>query len=78
MTDQLVKIFSIDNSLQVAPAEIEDLLLTHPAVADVAVAGIPDQRSGEIPKAFVVKKPNSSVSERDLQTYVKGQSFLSD
>ncbi|MBX7120106.1 MAG: 4-coumarate--CoA ligase family protein [Gemmatimonadaceae bacterium] len=41
---------------QVAPAELEALLLTHPAVADAAVIPKADEESGEIPKAFVVKK----------------------
>ena len=41
---------------QVAPAELEALLLTHPAVADVAVVRSPDEDAGEVPKAFVVLK----------------------
>jgi acyl-CoA synthetase (AMP-forming)/AMP-acid ligase II len=39
---------------QVAPAELEALLITHPDVADCAVIGIPDEEAGELPKAFVV------------------------
>jgi acyl-CoA synthetase (AMP-forming)/AMP-acid ligase II len=39
---------------QVAPAELEALLLTHPAVADAAVVRSPDEEAGEVPKAFVV------------------------
>jgi acyl-CoA synthetase (AMP-forming)/AMP-acid ligase II len=39
---------------QVAPAELEALIVTHPAVGDVAVIGIPDEEAGELPKAFVV------------------------
>jgi acyl-CoA synthetase (AMP-forming)/AMP-acid ligase II len=42
--------------LQVAPAEIEALLLTHPEVADVAVIPKPDEEAGEVPKAFIVAK----------------------
>jgi 4-coumarate--CoA ligase len=43
--------------IQVAPAELEDLLLGHPKVEDVAVLGIPDDYSGELPKAFILLKP---------------------
>jgi len=39
---------------QVWPAELEEVLRRHPAVADVAVVGVPDERLGEVPKAFVV------------------------
>jgi acyl-CoA synthetase (AMP-forming)/AMP-acid ligase II len=42
---------------QVAPAELEAILGTHPAVLDAAVVPSPDEESGEIPKAFVVPRP---------------------
>lgn len=41
---------------QVAPAELEAVLLTHPAIADAAVVGSPDEKHGEVPKAFIVLK----------------------
>ncbi len=47
---------------QVAPAELEGYLLQHPNITDAAVIGIPDERSGEVPKAFVVKKPGVRIA----------------
>ncbi|CAH2056390.1 unnamed protein product, partial [Iphiclides podalirius] len=55
---------------QVAPAELEALLLKHEAVRDVGVVGIPHASAGEVPLAFVVKQPNSDVTEADLKKYV--------
>lgn len=48
------------------PAEIEELLLEHPAISQVAVVGIPDERMGEVGKAFVVLRPGATLSEADL------------
>lgn len=58
---------------QVAPAELEAVLLTHPAVVDVAVIAKPDPEAGEIPKAFVVRAPGSAVTKDELQAYVAGR-----
>jgi len=55
---------------QVPPAELEGLLLTHPAVADAAVVGRPDDEAGEIPVGFVVVKDGQDVSAADLQAFV--------
>ncbi|MBV9174071.1 MAG: 4-coumarate--CoA ligase family protein [Chloroflexi bacterium] len=49
--------------LQVAPAELESLLLAHPAVADVAVIPSADEEAGEVPKAFVVSRGSASAEE---------------
>jgi acyl-CoA synthetase (AMP-forming)/AMP-acid ligase II len=54
--------------MQVAPAELEALLLTHPAVADVAVIPSPDEEAGEVPKAFVVLR--GEVTPDELMAFV--------
>jgi acyl-CoA synthetase (AMP-forming)/AMP-acid ligase II len=55
---------------QVAPAELEALLITHPKIADVAVIGIPDDEAGEIPKAFVTNVPGEDVTLEEIQALV--------
>ena len=57
--------------LQVAPAELEAILLGHPAVADVAVIPSPDEEAGEVPKAFVVLK--SPAEAEELMSFVAGR-----
>ncbi|XP_065221532.1 uncharacterized protein LOC135846386 [Planococcus citri] len=57
--------------LQVAPAELEALLLKHPCVKDVAVIGVPDDIAGEVPRAFVVKMKD--VTEKELVDYIAEQ-----
>lgn len=58
---------------QVPPAELEGLLLTHPAIADSAVIGILDDECGEIPKAFITLKPGQVASAEEIQEFVAGQ-----
>ena len=48
------------------PAEIEALLLHHPAVAQAAVVGVPDERMGELGYAFVVPRPGADVDPDEL------------
>ena len=57
---------------QVPPAELEGLLLTHPAVADSAVIPVPDEEAGEVPKAFVVLKPGAEATPEELKEHVAG------
>jgi acyl-CoA synthetase (AMP-forming)/AMP-acid ligase II len=54
--------------LQVAPAELEAILLTHPAIMDAAVIPSPDEEAGEVPKAFIVLKAEASA--REIQEFV--------
>ena len=56
---------------RIGPAEIEDCLLTHPAVATVGVVGKPDPLRTEIVKAYVVLKPGAEAAEQELQDWVK-------
>ncbi|ESO05762.1 hypothetical protein HELRODRAFT_171432 [Helobdella robusta] len=51
---------------QVAPAELESILMGHEDVADVAVVGLPDDFSGQCPQAWIVKKENAKCSEADI------------
>jgi acyl-CoA synthetase (AMP-forming)/AMP-acid ligase II len=58
---------------QVAPAELEAVLLTHPAIADAAVIGVTDEDGNEVPKAFVVRQQGEAgarLSEQDVLAYV--------
>ncbi|MGW0766733.1 4-coumarate--CoA ligase family protein [Streptomyces sp. NPDC002676] len=55
---------------QVAPAELEALLLTHPGVADAAVIGAYNDDGNEIPHAFVVRQPAIDLSENEIMLYV--------
>lgn len=59
------------NGRQVAPAELESVLLKHPAVADAAVIGIPDESAGEVPKAFVVAQ--GAADADDIMQFVQGR-----
>ena len=69
ITDRLKELIKV-KGLQVAPAELEALLQHHPKITDAAVIGIPDERQGEAPKAFVVRD-DSSLTEEDIISYVK-------
>jgi acyl-CoA synthetase (AMP-forming)/AMP-acid ligase II len=55
---------------QVPPAELEALLVTHPDVADAAVIGIPDDESGELPKAFIVRREGAAVDDAAIMEFV--------
>ncbi|KAI3463507.1 hypothetical protein Pfo_020170 [Paulownia fortunei] len=58
---------------QVAPAELEALLLNHPYVSDAAVVPLKDEQAGEVPVAFVVKSNGSTVTEDEIKQFVSKQ-----
>jgi long-chain acyl-CoA synthetase len=63
----------IRGGFNVYPREIEEVMLTHPAVSLVAVVGVPDERLGEEVKAFVMLKPGGAVTEQALIEWCREQ-----
>jgi fatty-acyl-CoA synthase len=61
----------ISGGENISTIEVEQALMSHPAVLEVAVIGVPDEKWGERPKAFVVLKPGYVVAERELIEHVK-------
>ena len=75
ITDRIKEMIKV-KGVGVAPAELEDLLLGHPMVEDVAVMGVPDEYAGERPKAYVVLRDGiegGSDLGRELIEYVRGR-----
>ncbi|KAL0385050.1 UNVERIFIED_CONTAM: 4-coumarate--CoA ligase-like 7 [Sesamum radiatum] len=60
------------NGYQVAPAELEELLLTHPEIKDAAVIGLGDAEAGEVPIAYVVRSSTTLVEEQ-VKTFIAQQ-----
>jgi acyl-CoA synthetase (AMP-forming)/AMP-acid ligase II len=69
LTDRSKEMIKV-NGFQVAPAEIEGVLHSHPAVLDCAVFGVPDERAGEMPVAAVVLDPDVTLADGELQDLV--------
>ncbi len=63
----------IRGGFNVYPRELEEVLMTHPAVSLAAVIGVPDPRLGEEIKAFIVRKPGSSITEDELLAWGREQ-----
>lgn len=67
-----VKDMIVSGGENIYPREIEDVLHRHPAVADVAVIGVPDAQWGEAVKAVVVLRPGESASEQEILEFCRG------
>ncbi len=61
-----VKDMIVSGGENVYPAEVENVLMSHPGVADVAVIGVPSEKWGETPKAMVVRAAGTEVTEKEL------------
>ncbi len=70
LTDRKTDMFIV-GGFNCYPAEIEELLLEHPAIAQAAVVGVPDERMGEVAKAFVVLRPGASLTEAELIVWAR-------
>jgi fatty-acyl-CoA synthase len=66
-----VKDMIVSGGENIYPAEVENAIMGHPAVADVAVIGVPDPRWGEAVKAIVVKKPGLDPDPSDIISYAR-------
>jgi acyl-CoA synthetase (AMP-forming)/AMP-acid ligase II len=70
ITDRLKDMY-ICGGFNVYPAEVEQVLMRMDGVADVAMVGVPDQRLGEVGGAFVVRRPDATVTADDVKAYAK-------
>ena len=71
IVDRIKELIKV-KGFQVAPAELEAVLLAHPGIADAAVVGVPDEQAGECVKAFVVRA-DEHLSEATIKSYVAEQ-----
>ncbi|KRB94079.1 AMP-binding protein [Noviherbaspirillum sp. Root189] len=68
-----IKDMVIRGGENIYPREIEEFLYRHPAVQDVQVIGVPDRKYGEELCAWVIRRPDASVTEDELRDFCKGQ-----
>jgi acyl-CoA synthetase (AMP-forming)/AMP-acid ligase II len=66
-----VKDMIISGGENIYPAELENLLAAHPAVLEAAIVGKPDEKWGEVVKAFIAKRPGKEVSQSEIIDFLK-------
>lgn len=66
-----IKNMYISGGENVYPAEVERVILTHPSVSEVAIVGVPDDKWGEVGKAYIVKKQEWGLTELELLDFLK-------
>lgn len=69
ITDRLKELIKV-SGFQVAPAELEGIIRTYPDVSEAVVVGVPHERHGEMPKAFVVKRKGTSPTAESIMNFV--------
>ena len=68
-----IKDMIVSGGENIYPAELENVLMQHPAVADGAVIGVPDEQWGEAVKACVVLRPGSKAAQADIIEFMRGR-----
>ena len=68
-----IKDMIVSGGENVYPAEVENALMKHEAVGDVAVIGVPDEKWGEVGKAVIVKAEGATASEEDILTFARSE-----
>jgi long-chain acyl-CoA synthetase len=68
-----VKDMIVSGGENIYPAEVENVLMSHPAIADVAVIGVPSEKWGESPRAIVVVAPGTEADEDDIIAFARGR-----
>lgn len=70
ITDRLKELIKV-KGFQVAPAELEALLVTHPGIIDAVVIPIEDEQSGQLPRAYVVSRPGVEVTVEEIAAFIE-------
>lgn len=68
-----IKEMIIRSGENIYPAEVENAISAHPAVLDVAVVGVPDERWGEAVQAFIARRPGASVAPHEIRAFLRGR-----